>query len=249
MKINGLIVVFSLFLLGCAGINDFYVSKSVDDGGIYKNWSNGVVKIQLENIGIYIKPDNAQLFRDGLLVWPHLPITGTSAPVNAKYVKSNFLNHEGDNFDEKGVYVDKRVYGDYFYVEFCMRAEEENIVFNPLEVYLQLEDGESVQASKYIKPEMKVGAPNPNWGVEFLIQGSSKDSYEWAMEKYERNSSQYFDLPKGKWIGFAIRFETLTPSPGTAFNIKIMGLKERENIISIPEVIFKDKKIYRDVHQ
>ena len=100
-----------------------------------------------------------------------------------------------------------------------------------------------VQAIKYIKPEMKLGAPNPNWGIDNLIQGSSQTTYNWTMEKYEQNSSQYFELPKGKWIGFAIRFETLTPNPGIAFNIQIKGLKQSENVILVPKVIFEESML------
>jgi hypothetical protein len=247
MKNNVSMLIFLLISSGCAGsIHDQYVSKSKDNGNAYESWHNGVVKIQLENGRVYIKPDNAKLSRDGVLFWPYIPVVGKNGALNERYSKGNFLRSEGDDL-VNGVYVDRRIYGDYFYIEFCVRADKEDLEFNPLEAYLQLENGQIIQASKYIKPEMRLRAPNPNWGTQNLIQGSAKDGYNWTLAKYEQSTNQYFHLGKGEWEGFAIRFETLTPNPGTPFALRIKGLKQSGSVVSVPEVIFDDKKIYRNV--
>jgi len=46
-------------------------------------------------------------------------------------------------------------------------------------------------------------------------------------------------------IGFAVRFENLTPNPGTPFTIEIKGLRYLDEIIPIPKVRYKDKKAWR----
>ena len=60
------------------------------------------------------------------------------------------------------------------------------------------------------------------------------------------NASQYFEAPKHKWIGFRIYFDTPTPNPGTPFSIEIRGLKRVRENVSVEEIKFKDKKVYRD---
>ncbi len=72
--------------------------------------------------------------------------------------------------------------------------------------------------------------------------------HSWRTEENEQDSSKYFELPKNKWVGFAIRFETLTPNPGTPFSIEIKGLKRLENIVSIPKVRYKDRTTYRSIY-
>ncbi len=128
-----------------------------------------------------------------------------------------------------------------------MRADTENFSFNPREVYLELENGERIQASKYLRPKLKLGSPNPNWRVGSIMQGSNKDSYMWSVEEYEKEVYEYFEAERKKWLGFAIRFDTLTPNPGVPFAIEIDGLKFLDEKVSVPKIFFKDKKIHREL--
>lgn len=240
------LLAFGVWLSGCtAFISDYYVSKPIDTRDNYKGWSNGVVKIQLENIRVYLKPDNPLYFGDGAVLLPYIPIAFSLKENKEKYRKGKYIYQTGD---ERGIYYKGHpIEGDYFYVELSMRADKEGFVFNPRQVYLELENGENIQASKYLKPEFKLGAPNPNWGVGSMLMGSVRDMKSWRLEENEQSISEYFELPKGKWRGFAVRFETPTPNPGTPFAIEIKGLKYSQDLVSIPKIRFKDKKRYREI--
>lgn len=246
MKIRLLLsFVFLLFISGCTGLSDSYRSKSADSGGHYSDWANGAVKIQLKNSRIYIMPQNSKFSRDGVLIWPYIPLVGANKEFEQKYSKGAYLYSTEKTFYGGG-YYNLPIEGDYFYVEVCMRADKENVAFNPREIYLQLESGEYIQASKYIIPNFKLTAPNPNWEHTIIKEGWNGRKLM-PFEKDEQSKDQYFELPKGQWVGFAIRFETLTPNPGTLFSIEARGLTDSGEQMSIPTVTFKGKKIFRAI--
>ena len=99
---------------------------------------------------------------------------------------------------------------------------------------------------KYILPDFKLAAPNPNWEYTIIKEGWNGRVLV-PSEKNEQSNDQYFVLPKGQWVGFAIRFETLTPNPGTFFSIEARGLINSGEHMTIPTVTFKDKKILRAI--
>lgn len=72
----GLLFFLLLSTLGCVGLWDYYVSNTVNSEGKYESWSNGVVRIRLENIRIYVNPYNYLFCRDGVAFWPYIPWLG-----------------------------------------------------------------------------------------------------------------------------------------------------------------------------
>lgn len=227
------------FLSGCAGISDYYVSKSSNTGNNVKHWANGVVRINLDDMTVYFKPDNEWFLRDGTQFFVNF--LGEKHEISEKYKKGAYIYRKEAVF-RNGNYMHDSILGDYFYIEICIRPNQENIVFNPREVYLQLEEGQYIQASKYLKPHFNQRSPNPN-EPERIVWAAEKG---WAMEGNEQVDTHYFSLPRKHWTGFAIRFETPTPNPGTPFSIEIRGLQRLGEAIEVPRLIFKDKKIWRD---
>lgn len=201
---------------GCAGIYDYYVSKSDNYEINLKSWNNGVEVIELKNIRLVLQVGNQFWFREGtLFFWP-LPFMGKGREINDSYRK------------------DTR-----FEIELAMKAYNKNFLFNPREVYLRLDTGEYIQASKYYKPDFFLSAPNPN---SCTVTPPPNNDYQFL-----KNVSQNFEAPIHKWIGFRIYFDTPTPNPCTSFSIEIQGLKEGGEKVDVPKIKFKDKKIFRDM--
>jgi len=251
------ILIFAVLASGCSGVRALYVSKAVDLEGRCKSSATGVAKIQLRDIRIYVKPNNYFDYRSGTawfpaMVGPYIPVYHEKNEMKTKYRKGNYLSQEeqvyDENFDNYYFAIDE---GDYFYVEISIRANEDKFTFNPREIYLELEDGGRLQAAKYIKADYKLRTPFFwSWGGLYSILWSSeRNKGEYKFEKDEQSLSQYFEVPKNTWIGYAIRFETLTPNPGTPFNIDIKGLKYLDDSVSVPELKFTDKKLYKYFHQ
>jgi hypothetical protein len=209
---------------GCAGLHDFYVSKADNLPQNMKEWPNGVVVVELKDIRLCLQLDNQFSFRDGGVLFVPIPIMEQAKEITEKYCKD-------------------RSFG----IELAMKSYDEDFTFNPKEVYLKLETGEYIQASKYYKPNCTLPAPNPNVGI---IHGWTVpppfNSNEYKPELLG-NKSQSFEAPKHKWIGFRIYFDTPTPNPGTSFIIEIRGLKKGEESVPVEGIIFKDKKVYRDL--
>ncbi len=232
-KLRKIIIILSLIgvaLLNssCATIYDYYVSKSDNSEKNLKSWNNGVEVIELKNIRLVLQVDNQIRFKEGVLFFWPIPFMGKGKEIEDSYRKDT-----------------------YFEIELAMKSYNEDFSFNPKEVYLRLNTGERIQAKKYYKPDFFLSAPNPNYGFwcgttvppsPFLYRhpfGPESEPF--------RNISNNFEFPKHKWIGFRIYFDTPTPNPGTSFSIEIHGLKEKGKKIVVPEIRFKDKKIFRDV--
>jgi len=229
------IVLISIGLFGCAAISDYYVSKPEDMGRQHKVWSTGTVMLNLHDITLFLQPDNSITAADGGMFLLPIPLMEQRKEIIESYSKSTFL------LKENASSVADVIEGDYFYIEILMKAKKDHFFFNPREVYLELEDRRYLQASKYLKPPRELARPHNCWGR--LIRAFD-DS--WRFEKNEQSANQYFEIPSNEYVGFAIRFETPTPNPGTPFNIEIRGLKRLEEIVPIPKIRYRDKKPYRD---
>ncbi len=225
-------ILYSLYLFfivlyssGCAGINDYYVSKLDNPSKNSKSWTNGVVVLELKDIRLCLQLDNQYPFREGGELILPIPIMGRPREVNDKYT------------------------GESFVIELAMKSYSEDFTFNPIEVYLRLETGENIKADKYYKPDFDFSAPNPNYGIEHGSIVPLRYNFKGMKQKFYKNDNQSFECPKHKWIGFYIFFNAPRPNPGTPFSIEIRGLKRAGENVPVEEIRFKDKKIFRDMEQ
>ncbi len=232
-----LIILICMCLTGCAAISEYYHSQPMDIGTDYKFWpANEIVAFNLEDIKLYLQPQNSFVAANGGMLLLPIPFMEPRKEIEEDYSKGTYL------FKEDASYIEDIVEGDYFYIEILMRVKKDGFSFNPKEVYLELENKEYIRASKYIVPNMELWGPSKS-DRSYLLRPAK---YSWRKESNEQAVSKYFKIPPKEYVGFAIRFDYPTPNPGTPFNIEIKGLKRFESIVPIPEIRYKDKKIYRD---
>lgn len=237
LKKEFLVILICIFLTGCAIISDYYISQPTSVGINYKFWSdNGIVALDLENIMLYLQPQNSVGVADGGMLLLPIPIMGPRKEIAKNYTKGAYL------FKEDAFSVLDVAEGDYFYIEILLKAREDGLFFNPREVYLEPENSNRIQASKYLIPEGDFARPHNFWSP--LI--TTDRDFWWRKESNEQTLSKYCAISSKKYVGFAIRFETPTPNPGTPFNIEIKGLKFFENTILIPKIKYRDKKRVRE---
>ncbi len=116
MKKISLILIIFLSVSGCAGISDFYVSQTLNSHGQYKDWKNGVVKVQLDDIRIYVNPYNHRYARGGVELF-FIPLVDEKKEIKGKYSKGSYLYEKEIRYDnDYGVAFHHPVEGDYFYV-------------------------------------------------------------------------------------------------------------------------------------
>jgi hypothetical protein len=214
--------IFLLLLSGCMGVIDYSISKPAEIGRNYSFRRNGIVVFKIENLELYLQPNNTIASAEGI---NYLGLINLARPFKNE-------DHKKENT---------------FYIEILMKAEKEGFLFNPMDVYLELENGKYLPASKYLMPNTKFSSP-PVYALCDLLSGAR--GYDWRMEDTGQIMSRNFKIPTKEWIGFAISFETPTPNPGTTFTIELKGLKYQENHIILPKVKYRDNKItYRLLHQ
>ncbi len=215
---SGLVLCF--FLAGCA-TRGFYYSKPVEDNKLYRFYPNGIVLFDLEGVDLFLSPQNHTSFDAGGIIPPVPIIIGKDSP------------EEFHHSDE------------YFEVEILLHAKKNGFRFNPKEVYLTLESGETLQPINYSIREGIAYFPLAKGPHSLLEHRSYHPS--WNKEYQEGSEDKYFDLVKDKnmWgIGFVIRYATGTPRPGTLFSIEMKGLKYLDQKILIPKIQYKDKSRY-----
>lgn len=170
------LIVILLSNSGCAGLNDFYISKASNLGPNCKDWANGDVIVELSNLRLALRLGNHFLHQGGgvLLV----PIREERIEINEKY------RNEGS-----------------FEIQLMMKAYNNDFEFNPKEVYLKLEEGEYRQATLYYKPDYELAAPNPNFGPSYPWVVSKPESLTDFSRYFELPKHQWagfrihFDAP------------------------------------------------------
>lgn len=108
---------------------------------------------EFKDIKLYLKPSNDFLYASGAYFIIPTPIINHRTKITENYRKSTYLHKNVD-------YPVINIEGDYFYIEIIIETDKEGFLFNPREVYLELEDGKYLQASKYIKPDGNLEPPS-----------------------------------------------------------------------------------------
>lgn len=212
--------ILSIFLFGCATYG-YYFSKPVEGDKSYKFYPNGIVFIKLENIDLFLLPKNNSVFEAGAVISPVPVVIGKDS---------------SDEFHYSS---------EYFDVEVVLHSKKEGFLFNPKEINLTLENGDTLQPIQYLVREGQAYWPLRKEPHNLLYY--NPDDPNWTKEDKVWFESNYFHLTKDKemWgIGFIVRFNTNTPRPGTSFSIEMKGLKRFDQRIFIPKIQYKDKSRY-----
>ncbi|MCK5581373.1 MAG: hypothetical protein KAJ18_08885 [Candidatus Omnitrophica bacterium] len=221
-------VLFMPILFGCAAVSDYYVSQPANKRHAgYEFWPNGIVRIVSPDINLFIQPDN---------------IVNTSNGIIGSFPAPPIIIMEGDQV----INIEESRQNEPFYVEILVKAQKEGFVFNPMEVHCKLNNQGYLQASKYINPDKKFRAPKKN-GM-FTLMMPKPAEYSWRTEKNEKQLDRYYNIPTGKWVGYRIRFDIEAPRPGVPFSIEIKGLKQRDEVVPLPNIQYLKKVKFRDIH-
>ncbi|GEM_PF-2676812 len=229
---------FLLLLCMTAGclrsLADYIVSRPLESDA-YKYLGRGRVKLVAEGVEVHINPENgfeaASVIAIDLLPVGPSPTLKTDMPHDGYFSGVYYVKH---NTAIKNP--------DFFFVEILVATDVNGVSFNPLQVYLTLEDGRVVSPSKYVGP---VAGRRPGHFLQPpIINFESYEAWDKARDQAQ-SADRYFEFNAQETKSFALKYSIPPPEPGMPFSIDVKGLKAHGEVIKFPPVDYKTMDRYR----
>lgn len=231
IKKIGLLIFFCLisFTTECKAMKLLYYDISVASNkeAKYAILPNGIIKIELKELIVFVRPANRVFVAEGQQLW----LWGSKKPASDLFF-SEFYYPEGSSINSKP---------NYFCVDVLLYSKNEAIKFNPKKTRLINDRGQRTSVSDYMILDNSLQMPF-NYGSGHLFNYTY--NHDWFDHAEKLKEDVFIKLPLKKPIGFILIFNDSPPLPGDLFSIDMEGIENSGNQIELPTIHYDSKKTY-----